>query len=252
MAPATAVSPWLARYWEFSVHQVNPPPHHVPPDGGTSILVATGPLRDPVLQVSGPWLEPLVVPVALGDCFWGARLHPGAAREFLGISPIELHNTVRPLPMLFGRSTKPLAVELDACVSLADAAATMDRTFGPAVVDLQAPDPFAADVVAFIIMSRGAIRMAAIAGKLDTSPRTMLRRFLAATGITPKQFARVVRFRFAAMHLIGTDARLSRVAASSGYADQPHLTREWADLLGITPSRLAQVIRATAHDNITL
>jgi AraC-like DNA-binding protein len=44
--------------------------------------------------------------------------------------------------------------------------------------------------------------------------------------------------------------RLSQVAAVGGYADQPHLTREWARLLGVTPGQLVELVRLTVHQDL--
>lgn len=249
-APNPRLAPWVSRYWEFQVHDGAPPVHRVPPDGCTSLLVARGPGRAAVLIATGPWLEPLAVPVYPGDRFVGVRLQPGAAGEFMSRPSAELCNRAGPALSLFGQSSHQLAAALAATPTLAAAAAVMNAAFLAAIPGLPAPDPLPRMVVEELIAARSTVRIAAIAQRLSVSPRTMLRRFRAATGITPKEYARVVRFRLAAMALLNDGARLSEVAASGGYADQPHLTREWARLLGITPRQLALVVQLTAHQNI--
>ncbi len=61
------------------------------------------------------------------------------------------------------------------------------------------------------------------------------------TGVTPKEFHRIARFdasrsRLAAAAGMGRPS-LADLAATSGYADQAHLTREWQALAGCTPTR---------------
>lgn len=250
-APDHRLAPWLGRYWEFSVHDGAPPIHYVPPDGCTSLLVATGVGRTPVLVVTGPWLEPLPVPVRPGDQFWGVRLRPGAAGEFLGVDVATLRNNAMPVGQRLGALGGVLAVAVSAAESLAEAAATMDAAFLPLIAGLALPDPLVADVVAHLLVSRGDASIGAIAAEIGVSPRTLHRRFTRATGIAPKPYARIVRLRLAAMTLIGSDPGLAAVAAMGGYADQPHLNREVADLLGISPRRLADLVRATTHENIS-
>jgi AraC-like DNA-binding protein len=240
----------VLRYWEFRVHEAAPAEHRVPPDGCTSLLVASGPGRFPILIASGPWLEPLAIPVSPGDRFVGMRLQPGAAGRFLGVDPVAQSNSAGPLPALFGRPAGPLAAALAGTPTLAAATSVMDAAFLDAVPRLDPPDSLAGKAVALLVRSRGAGRIAAVAAELGVSPRTLLRRFRAATGITPKQYARVVRFRLAAMELLDDPVRLSQVAAAGGYSDQPHLTREWARLLGVTPGRLMELVRLTVHQNI--
>lgn len=60
------------------------------------------------------------------------------------------------------------------------------------------------------------------------------------TGVSPKQWSRLARFErsqdlVADAHTTG-DATLADVAAAAGYADHAHLTREWRDLAGCTPT----------------
>ncbi|MGH3331891.1 MAG: helix-turn-helix domain-containing protein, partial [Nocardioidaceae bacterium] len=54
-------------------------------------------------------------------------------------------------------------------------------------------------------------------------------------GLTPKQAARVMRFEHSWDLLRMAPRRLADVAATTGYADQAHMTREWRDLAGYTP-----------------
>jgi methylphosphotriester-DNA--protein-cysteine methyltransferase len=84
--------------------------------------------------------------------------------------------------------------------------------------------------------SRGAVRIREIERALGTTERTLQRRFAATVGLTPKEAARVARFAHAASRLRSRPAEsLARVALESGYADQPHFTREFQRLAGTTP-----------------
>ena len=233
------------------MHEGAPPVHHVPPDGSTTLVVACRQPAEATIIASGPWLEPLPVPIQPGDRFVGLRLQPGATPSFLGIAAAELRNRARPVATLLGLEAAPLARSVAAAGSFVEAVAIFDIALAPRCDALARPDPLASEVVAYVVLSRGAIEIATIAQELGVSPRTLLRRFRAATGVSPKQFARVIRFRFAAVELLAADARLSTVAAMAGYADQPHLTRDWADLLGITPKRLLEILKTTAHHNVT-
>jgi AraC-like DNA-binding protein len=86
--------------------------------------------------------------------------------------------------------------------------------------------------------SRGLTDIAALAGRLQTSSRTLQRLFARDVGVTPKYFARIVRFQqvFAAWR---TDpSTLSRVALECGYFDHAHLVRDFKELAGVPPTTL--------------
>jgi AraC-like DNA-binding protein len=80
--------------------------------------------------------------------------------------------------------------------------------------------------------------VAALADALGCTPRSVHRRCLAAFGYGPSTLRRVLRFRRAAA-LLRAGVSPAEVAAASGYADQPHLSRETRALAGASPGQLA-------------
>ncbi|MGY1594556.1 helix-turn-helix transcriptional regulator [Geodermatophilus sp. SYSU D00708] len=81
--------------------------------------------------------------------------------------------------------------------------------------------------------SAGRCRVEDLAGHVGWSRRHLTERFRVATGLTPKQVARIARFE-AARRLLLAPGRppLAEIAARCGFADQPHLAREWRALAG--------------------
>jgi AraC-like DNA-binding protein len=75
---------------------------------------------------------------------------------------------------------------------------------------------------------------------LAVSSRTVRRRFLQATGLTPKLVAQIERARRAAS-LLEQGASILDAAFELGYADQPHLTRSLRRFYGQTPAQIARV-----------
>jgi AraC-like DNA-binding protein len=79
-------------------------------------------------------------------------------------------------------------------------------------------------------------RVTAFAGDLGVTERTLHRRCRDAFGYGAKTLQRVLRFqRFLAIAARCPDAGLAALAVESGYADQPHLTRECNELSGLAP-----------------
>jgi AraC-like DNA-binding protein len=84
-----------------------------------------------------------------------------------------------------------------------------------------------------IFASGGRLRMTTVAAHVAWSRRHLSEQFRMSTGITPKQAARIARFE-AARRLLLSSRRpsLAEVAMLSGFADQPHLAREWRTFAG--------------------
>ena len=90
--------------------------------------------------------------------------------------------------------------------------------------------------------SAGRLRVEEIARRVGWSDRHLLGRFRAETGLSPKEAARVVRFDRARRALAlraacGGPLDLAALAATAGFYDQAHLTRDWRSFTGLPPSR---------------
>jgi AraC-like DNA-binding protein len=70
------------------------------------------------------------------------------------------------------------------------------------------------------------------------SRRVVTERFRLQIGVSPKAFARILRFTRAAAMLRGTrtDRPLAEVAVECGYYDQSHLNRDFSALAGCSPT----------------
>ncbi len=87
----------------------------------------------------------------------------------------------------------------------------------------------------------GAVPVSELAREVGWSRRHFSDRFRSAFGLTPKTMARVLRFERAQKLLrLPTAPSLASVAAACGYADQAHMTREWAEFAGSPPTTWLQ------------
>jgi AraC-like DNA-binding protein len=70
------------------------------------------------------------------------------------------------------------------------------------------------------------------------SPRHFIALFRSAVGLNPKHYYRIRRFNFAVRTLAAGDGQgFGDIAAAAGYSDQAHLTREFREFTGITPTK---------------
>jgi transcriptional regulator GlxA family with amidase domain len=102
------------------------------------------------------------------------------------------------------------------------------------------PRPEVVEAWRLLTATRGRVRIGELAERVYLSRRRLSTLFAAEFGLTPKEAARTMRFTHAVAR-IGEGVRggaldLAGVAAECGFADQPHLDREFRDFAGTSPS----------------
>lgn len=97
---------------------------------------------------------------------------------------------------------------------------------------------------------RPAIRVAEIQKQSGYSPRHFIALFRSNVGLAPKQFYRIQRFSAALARIARGRMTLADVALSSGYADQAHLSREFRELAGVSPSAYSPPSANSEHHHV--
>ena len=195
------------------------------PDGCMDLVWSGG-----ELFVAGPDTAPHPYERAPGRTTCGLRFHPGVLPALLGVPADALRDARVPLEVLLPDPARR------ATAMLADAS-----TPGPVLAGLVAalpggpPDPGIRS--AAVRLARGAAA-ADTADALGWTARTLHRRSVAAFGYGPAVLRRVLRFR-RAMALLRAGVGPAEVAARTGYADQPHLSRDVRAFAGVSPARVA-------------
>ena len=88
------------------------------------------------------------------------------------------------------------------------------------------------------------LTVAELASRLGISPRTLDRRFRAATGLSPRQYWQRQRIQFAKELLESTNLTISEIAYRVGYQDAGHFARLFRREISVTPSGYRQTVRA--------
>ena len=135
----------------------------------------------------------------------GVRLRPAAAGAFLGLPASEFTGHFAPF-----KSQPPKVL----------------------------PDPAMTHAADLIEDSAGAARMDSLTHAVNLSPRQFDRRFLAAVGIPPKAFARIIRFQALLSAYREEDyPRWADLAIRCGFYDQAHLANEFRQFAGVSPAQ---------------
>ena len=91
-------------------------------------------------------------------------------------------------------------------------------------------------VIENIITTKGQKNINIIAEELKISNRTLERRFLSETGLSPKQFAKIIQFQSSLEQLTVKDfTRLTDIVYENGFSDQSHFIKVFKAYTGKTP-----------------
>jgi AraC-like DNA-binding protein len=96
-------------------------------------------------------------------------------------------------------------------------------------------DPLIAFCVSRIEAVAGALPIAQLERLTGANARRIERSFARAVGLSPKTFARVARFRAMVAAAEARQGSWADLAAAFGYADQPHMAREFRAFAGVSP-----------------
>lgn len=210
--------------WRHRVRRLAP--SRILPDGCMDLI-----WNDGRLLIAGPDREAFVGPVGGGGPYVGLRFPPGVGPAVFGVPAAELVGQRVPLEDMWSRAEVRRIEEAAASGSVGRA---LESVAG-ARLETASPDPMAALVVKRLGAGSSVHEIAA---DLALSERQLHRRSLAAFGYGAKTLGRILRMRRALAMPASVPAAL--VAATTGYADQAHLTREVRALAGVPFGQLTR------------
>lgn len=189
------------------------------PDGCVELIRRTGGRsiwrrEQPALFATGLASTTAKLRLGAGACFLGIKLWPWAWHALGGARCADFADDW---------------IEASAFAALieGDAAAVIDR-LAATFAAIERP-PLARAVP-------GAGSVAEIAGRAGLSHRQLQRVFARDTGMPPRSYLRLLRFRQALAEVQARAETLADTAAARGYADQAHMAREFRTLAGLPPS----------------
>ena len=213
--------------------------HSVPPDGTTNLVFTRLPDGSVEALLIGPSLTAATVQVVKGSTVSGLRIRPESAQLATGKPPAPA--MVQPLPR--DGQLAPVWVDLDA---LSEGACTWKGTI-QTLGQLPGGDPVVRKAVDRLILAGGDESVAHLAAANNMSDRQFRRRFSAATGVSPKQFASVQRMRRALISSLDK-GHWAGIALDAGFADQPHLSRDIKNRFGTPPGQVAGYLDGISHE----
>ncbi|WP_019818389.1 AraC family transcriptional regulator [Saccharomonospora saliphila] len=248
-APDPALRRVVTRYIGYAGYPPASTVHRGLPTGHATLVVS---LDDPVPLVGMPRADRapvtargLVGGLALAPVLIGrdrpqagvqVQLEPLGLRALLGVGAAELCEDVVALGDLGAPGLALLADQVAEAPDWPSTFAAVDAALRAHLREVAEPPPEVGWAWQRLTRSAGTVRVEALAREVGWSRRHLADRFRAATGVSPKQAARILRFERAG-RLLRQDRRidLAGLAVACGYSDQAHLSHEWRTLAGCSP-----------------
>jgi AraC-like DNA-binding protein len=216
------------------------------PDGCVELTFDLTRKEAPGAYVTGPLIEAASFVHAQPVSLLGVRFLPGGALPLLGVPIAELPSRWQPLDTVLGRIAHELLGRIVDAPSNQERVRTIDRFLCERLAAL-AVDARVAGAVARLWQSAGAVPIPELGRDSGASPRNLGRLFHEWVGMSPKRFARVVRFQ-RLLERVGTARHIdwSGMAAELGYFDQAHLIQDFSQFAGASPEQFVRFLQSCA------
>ncbi|MGH9972222.1 MAG: DUF6597 domain-containing transcriptional factor [Pyrinomonadaceae bacterium] len=167
----------------------------------------------------------------------GVRFRPGGAYRFLPLSLDTITDNTISTGEIWGREGLDIEDAVFEAGSDARRQQLVEEFLLRRLAMTAAYRPRFEAAIGAIIRSRGQARVLEVAEHVEWSPRQLEREFRVSVGLSPKALARIIRFQNL-LRLVGEGAlrEWASLALEVGYADQPHMVREFREFSGQSPS----------------
>ncbi|TFV83426.1 AraC family transcriptional regulator [Blastococcus sp. CT_GayMR20] len=244
-----ALQPFVERYWSVRWDRTGQPPFRSEvlshPSVNVSVESGTQPrfgVPLPAVLVHGVVTRRFGVDLVGSGRVSAVKFRPGGFAAFTGARPPR--NSVVPLGPELGVSPDVLLTAVLAQEDDDDRAAVLDAMLAPS-----APEPPASylDLLGLLermLADRSLVRVDQVAALGAMSVRSLQRLFAAYVGLTPKAVLARYRLQDAAAAIDAGEGDLAGLAATLGWFDQAHFSRDFRSVVGVTPSAYLRARRA--------
>lgn len=177
----------------------------------------------------------------------GVMFRPAGFRPLVDSPLTALRDREVPLDQVFGPPGAGLGSAVDAASSVDARIADIETFLAARLPTRRHPAEGTATMVEWIAANPSIARVNTLAREEGVSTRQLQRRFADHVGLSPKNVVRRYRLYEAAERVRhGTAVDWADLAATLGYSDQPHLSRDFTAVIGVSPRRYTQLCGAAA------
>ena len=243
--PSVELRPYVQSFWSFrrAAPLLTFREEYMHPRGGFGVVFNFG---DPVFLDGRLVKEPLFLDGAntlsrkmgfVGQVdMVGVRFREGGAYPFLGVPLHELRDAFTPRAVSDRRQVLRLNAQLAETAVRANRFQLLDQWLVVRLAQGQARSLLIPPSLARLQTRAGQLPIPQLAEELAVSQRQLERLFQLQVGMTPKQYARLVRVETARLALKQHTETTTRLAVDLGFYDQAHFIREFRSVIGMTPT----------------
>lgn len=252
--PHPALQPYIESYWTLGLRNdaKDNLESCIVPDGNTSLMFIHHPLQrrntshqqvekytEQCLLV-GQKTQPVFYTFPVGE--WvqtcGVRFRPLGLRAFLNISQSEIKDQSLDATLLFGKEILQLADQLRAGHAIPNIPDLLNNFFLQRIKTSTAQLEMIDHFLRYIFVHKGQLKLTYLQQNARISYRQIDRLFKQHLGLSPKAYARIVRFNHCVfLHRHQEFRKLTDLAYAGGYFDQMHFIKEVKHFTHRTPKQ---------------
>ena len=243
--PSNSLDPYIECYWFIESDDMVPHQQKIIPDGFTEIIFH---LADPFrINLSGSW-EPQAKSLVAGQIskyFFlentgrskvvGIKFKPTGLTDLFGLQMNSLVDKVLPLEILGLPGLEELGIQLQSEPSHEQIAGLIEEALKS--FPKRKNDERMDQAIEQIFQTNGTVPMSELCKRLFINERQLQRLFQKYIGLSPKFYARIIRFNYIFRLLEEGRNSWTEITYHSGYFDQSHFIRDFKAFTGEDPSK---------------
>jgi AraC-like DNA-binding protein len=178
---------------------------------------------------------------------FGVGIKPAGAYPLLQLPLSELHNRVVPLDAIWGHFADEIRERLEAAPTIQAGFTLLEQLLLARLREAPLGWDAVQYAVAQMMQSHGTLSIHALSDHIGISQNHLGNQFKRLVGVTPKEMARLIRFKHV-LHSIDPvqSGNWARIAHQCGYYDQSHFNKDFVAFTGYSPTDYLQ-LRSRAH-----
>ena len=236
--PDIRLTPWVENYWLATDFVPSELYAKILPDNCTDVIFDFDRTKGiSYVELFGTMTNFIEFESAQHAQMFGIRFKPAAITAFTRVPQMELTDRAVELALVETLFDKSFYETLPEKQSAQEIIAHINNYLINLLPRLYLPDKQIIRAVDTINFTKGQLNLTRLASDICLSQRHFERRFKTAIGISPKTFAKIVRFKYTIQDIVEYPEKdLLTIALEHGYYDRTHLMKDIKSFSGDAPT----------------